>query len=101
MTQTVNGRKDTTPPQKQYRPGQRQQERLSREARRRQRRMVMSASLIGLVLVLLAGIGIWQYPRVVALFQKPTAKAGKHANVISTSCSAATTSSSLYTPTPT
>jgi len=99
MTQTVNGRKDTTPPQKQYRPGQRQQERLNREARRRQRRMVINASLIGLVLIVLAGIGIWQYPRVAALFQKPPAKANKH--VISTSCSVATSSSSLYTPTPT
>src|SRR5215469_4289996 len=99
MTQSVNGRKGT-PPQKQYRPGQRQQERLSREARRRQRRMVISASLIGVVLIVLAGIGIWQYPRVVALFQKPPAKASKHVISISTSCSVATTSSSLYTPTP-
>src|SRR6266705_902445 len=100
MTQTVNGRKGTPPPQKQYRPGQRQQERLSREARRRRRRIVISASLLGMVLIVLAGIGIWQYPHVVALFQKPPAKARKHINVISTSCSVATTSSSLYTPTP-
>ncbi len=101
MTQTVNGRKGTPPPQKQYRPGQRQQERLSREARRRRRRIVISASLLGVALIVLAGIGIWQYPHVVALFQKPPAKARKHVNVISTSCSVATTSSSLYTPTPT
>src|SRR6266568_9658932 len=100
MTQTVNGRKGTPPPQKQYRPGQRQQERLSREARRRRRRIVISASLLGVALIVLAGIGIWQYPHVVALFQKPPAKANKHAN-ISASCSVATTSSSLYTPTPT
>jgi len=100
MTQTVNGRNSTPPPQKQYRPGQRQQERLSREARRRRRRMVITASLIGVVLIVLAGIGIWQYPRVVALFQKPPVKTNKHANVISTSCSVATSSSSLYTPTP-
>jgi len=100
MTQTVNGRKRTPPPQKQYRPGQRQQERLSREARRRRRKLVITASLIGVVLIVLAGIGIWQYPRVVALFQKPPVKANKHVNVISTSCSVATSSSSLYTPTP-
>ena len=100
MTQTVNGRKGTPPPQKQYRPGQRQQERLSREARRRRRKMVITASLIGVVLIVLAGIGIWQYPRVVALFQKPPVKTNKHVNAISTSCSVATSSSSLYTPTP-
>ncbi len=100
MTQTVNGRNGTPPPQKQYRPGQRQQERLSREARRRRRRLVITASLVGVVLIVLAGIGIWQYPRVVALFQKPPVKTNKHVNVISTSCSVATSSSSLYTPTP-
>src|SRR5260370_4755109 len=99
MTQTVNGR-NGTPPQKQYRPGQRQQERLSREARRRRRRMVISASLLGVGLSVVAGNGIWQYPYVVALVQKPPAKASKHVNVISTSCSVATASSSLYTPTP-
>src|SRR5260370_8360682 len=62
--------------------------------------MVISASLLGVALIVLAGIGIWQYPHVVALFQKPPAKPNKHVNVISTSCSVATTSSSLYTPTP-
>src|SRR5258708_39107400 len=100
MTQTGNGRNGTPPPQKQYRPGQRQQERLSREARRRRRRMVIRASLLGVALIVLAGIGIWQYPHGVALFQKPPAKPNKHVNVISPSCSVATTSSSLYTPTP-
>src|SRR5947208_15117424 len=97
MTQTVNGQKSTPPSQKQYRPGQRQQERLSREARRRRRRLVITASLIGVVLIVLAGIGIWQYPRLVGLFQKPPVKTNKHVKVITASCSVATSSWSLYT----
>jgi FKBP-type peptidyl-prolyl cis-trans isomerase len=99
MAQTVNNRKDTPQPQKQYRPGQRQQEKLMRKARRQRQRMIIAASLLGVVLVVLAGIGVWQYPRIVALFHRPPVKVTKHVK-ISSSCSVATNGSSLYVPTP-
>jgi len=99
MAQTVNNRKDAPQPQKQYRPGQRQQEKLVRKARRRRQRMIIAASLLGVVLVVLAGIGFWQYPHIVALFHKSPVKVTKPVK-ISSSCSVATNSSSLYGPTP-
>jgi FKBP-type peptidyl-prolyl cis-trans isomerase len=67
MTQTVNGQKGTQQPQKQYRPGQRKQERLIRHARRRRQRMIILGSILGVVLIALAGVGYWQFPRFIAL----------------------------------
>ncbi len=61
MTQTANGQKGT--PQKQYRPGQRQQERLQRLARRRRRRQIWTASITAAVVLIIGGIGFWQYQR--------------------------------------
>lgn len=59
MTQTVNGRNNE--PQKQTRPGQRQQERLMRLERRRQRRRIIT-SVVGAVLVVaIASLGFWQF----------------------------------------
>lgn len=94
MTQTE---KNTPQPQKQYRPGQRQQERLMRQARRRRQRMIIAASLLGVVLIILAGVGIWQYPRISALFPHPVKKVGKPVNY---ACSTDTAGASLYTPIP-
>ncbi len=70
MTQTVKGQKGTPQAQKQYRPGQRQKERLQRQVRRRRQRLLITASLLGVVLIVLAGVGVWQYPRIIALFQQ-------------------------------
>ena len=50
MAQTANGQKKELP-QKQYRPGQRQQERLQRQARRRRRQRMWTASIAAAVLI--------------------------------------------------
>ncbi len=102
MTQTANDRKSTAKERKQYRRGQRQQERLLRQARRRRERFIMSGCLLGVVLVLLAGIGIWQYPHIVALFRPPVhpKPVVSHSSSFSSSCSVAPTSPVAYASTP-
>src|ERR1700687_1180092 len=62
MTQTVNGQKKA--PQKQSRPGQRQQERLMRLERRRRRRRIWGSILVALVVIALSSISYWQYQRI-------------------------------------
>ncbi len=57
MTQTMkgnDGQKGT--PQKQTRPGQRQQERLLRQARRRRRRQIWLSAIVAMVVVALAAV---------------------------------------------
>ncbi len=65
MAQTVNGQKKDTP-QKQYRPGQRQQERLQRQARRRRRQRIWTASIAAVVLIVLSVAGYLEYQRYTA-----------------------------------
>jgi FKBP-type peptidyl-prolyl cis-trans isomerase len=65
MAQTVNGNKKESP-QKQYRPGQRQQERMQRQARRRRRQRIWTASIALSVLVLVSVVGILEYQRYTA-----------------------------------
>ena len=91
MTQTVKGQKGSLPPQKQSRPGQRQQDRLMRQARRRRQRLLIGGSLLGVVLIALTGVGIWQYPRIIALL---------HHIPVTNACSVAPASTRLYTSTP-
>ncbi len=62
MAQTVNGQKKGTP-QKQYRPGQRQQERLQRQARRRRKQRLWTASIAAVVLIALSVAGYLEYQR--------------------------------------
>src|ERR1051326_1690950 len=62
MTQTVNGQNKV--PQKQNRPGQRQQERLMRIQRRRRRQRIWASIVIALVVIALASISYWQYQRI-------------------------------------
>ncbi len=62
MAQTVNGQKNGTP-QKQYRPGQRQQERMQRQARRQRRQRIWTASIAVAVLIILSVVGIIGYQR--------------------------------------
>ena len=64
MAQTVNGQKGT--PQKQTRPGQRQQERLLRQARRRRRQRLWISAIVTVVVIALAGVVFWQYQSNVA-----------------------------------
>jgi len=100
MTQTVNDQKSTAKARKQYRRGQRQQERLLRQAQRRRQRR---ASMIGVVLVVLIGIGIWQYPHLVPLFQPPahSKHVSAHSSMpTSSSCSVASSSPAVYASTP-
>ena len=64
MTQTIKGNNGT--PQKQTRPGQRQQERLMRIARRRRRRQIWFTSIASVVIVTFAVLGILQYQQITA-----------------------------------
>ncbi len=64
MTQTVNGQKNTQ--QKQNRPGQRQQERLMRQARRRRRQQIWISVTVAVVVIAAAGLAFWQYQRYTA-----------------------------------
>ncbi|HYK85638.1 MAG TPA: FKBP-type peptidyl-prolyl cis-trans isomerase [Ktedonobacteraceae bacterium] len=77
MTQTANKQKNA--PQKQTRPGQRQQERLMRLERRRRRRQIWTSAIVAVVVIGLAGVGFWQYERIIA--QQPT-KTAAHATAI-------------------
>ncbi len=62
MAQTVNGQNKGTPqPQKQFRPGQRQQERMQRQARRRRRQRIWTASIAAGVLIVLSVAGFIEY----------------------------------------
>jgi len=60
MSQTLKGQKDSTP-QKSRRPGQRQQERLVRLARRRRRSQIWTSIIVTLVVIALASVTYWQY----------------------------------------
>jgi FKBP-type peptidyl-prolyl cis-trans isomerase len=64
MTQTVNGKKNDNTPQKQRRPGQRQQERLQRLQRRRRRQQIWTSATIAVFVIILASVGIWEFQRV-------------------------------------
>lgn len=59
MAQTANDGNKTT--QKLYRPGQRQQERLQRIARRKRRQQILLSSIVAVILIALSVIGIVQY----------------------------------------
>jgi len=62
MAQTVNGQNKGTP-QKQYRPGQRQQERIQRQARRRRRQRIWTAAIVAVVVIALSVVGYIEYQR--------------------------------------
>ncbi len=111
MTQTVNGQKNE--PQKQTRPGQRQQERLMRLERRRRRRRITTSVVVAVLLVAIASLGFWQYQNYSAqqlANQNATATATTKANAIASATAIArdcfvsppgTKTSSIYTITPT
>jgi FKBP-type peptidyl-prolyl cis-trans isomerase len=60
MTQTMKNDKDASM-KKGGRPGQRQQERLMRQARRRKRQRTTISVIVVLLLIVVVGVGYWQY----------------------------------------
>jgi FKBP-type peptidyl-prolyl cis-trans isomerase len=60
MTQTMRNDKDASM-KKSGRPGQRQQERLMRQARRRKRQRITISVIVVLLLIIVGGLGYWQY----------------------------------------
>ncbi len=105
MTQTANGRKNTPAktPQRTNRPGQRQQERLMRLARRRRRQHIWASIIIAAVLLALAGLGFWQYQRIQA--QNAASLAAKDATAtaaapIGPACATASSTPPVYASTP-
>ena len=101
MTQTVNGQKNT--PTKQNRPGQRQQERLQRLARRKRRQRIWTSVVVAVVVVVAAGLGFWQYQRYTA--QQSTASAKSKTTTataqVGPKCSTASSTPAIYASTPT
>jgi len=61
MTQTVNGNSNAGNSQKLRRPGQRQQDRLQRQARRRRRNRIWLSSIVSVAIIALAVVGIIEY----------------------------------------
>jgi len=61
MTQTVNGNRNDGNSQKLRRPGQRQQDRLQRQARRRRRQRIWMSSIVSVAIIALAVVGIIEY----------------------------------------
>jgi len=61
MTQTVNGNRNAGNSQKLRRPGQRQQDRLQRQARRRRRQRIWLSSIVSVAIIALAVVGIIEY----------------------------------------
>ncbi len=105
MTQTAKGQKNT--PQRSNRPGQRQQERLMRLARRRRRQRIWTSAIIAVVLIAAAGLGYWQFQRIQA--QDAASAAARHVSAVATAtasapigptCAAASSVPAAYDSTP-
>jgi FKBP-type peptidyl-prolyl cis-trans isomerase len=98
MTQTVNGQKNTQ--QKQNRPGQRQQERLMRQARRRRRQQIWISVTVAVVVIAAAGLAFWQYQRYTA--QHNTTNTTTHTTAqVGPKCATASSAPAVYDTTPT
>lgn len=61
MTQTVNENNNVGNSQKLRKPGQRQQDRLQRQARRRRRQRIWLSSIVSVVVIVLAVFGVIAY----------------------------------------
>lgn len=90
MTQTTKGQKNT--PQKQSKPGQRQQDRLMRQARRQRRQRIWTSILVALVAIAIIGVTIWQYQRITTQIN-----AARAAQATSTAIAAAAASATAVT----
>ncbi len=97
MTQTMNSDKNSD--QRRNRPGQRQQERLQRIARRRRRTRIWVSSVVSVLIIAAAIAGILEYQQYTNQ-QAANAKtlADKHATA--TSVAQATQTAASITPTP-
>jgi len=91
MTQTVNGNRNTGNSQKLRKPGQRQQDRLQRQARRRRRQRIWLSSIASVAIIVLAVAGIIEYQNYSAAQQvkqqasaRATASALAHRNATAT-----------------
>lgn len=100
MTQTVNGQKKSTAPQRQQRPGQRQQERLTRQARRQRRRRIWTSVIVAVVVVGVASLTFWQYQRFTAGNPTKTASSTKTTSQIGPKCTVASSLPAVYGSTP-
>src|SRR5258708_629978 len=116
MTQTVNGQKKTpkNSQQRQTRPGQRQQERQMRLARRKRRQYIWTGVLVAVVVIALAGLSFWQFQRYTAQQQAAAVVIAAHATStvgaikktataaapIGPKCSTATSDVAVYDSTP-
>jgi FKBP-type peptidyl-prolyl cis-trans isomerase len=69
MTQTENKNKNTGNSQKLRKPGQRQQDRLQRQARRRRRQRIWLSSIVSVIIIALAVVGIIEYQNYSAVQQ--------------------------------
>lgn len=98
MTQTVNGQKNTQ--QKQNRPGQRQQERLIRQARRRRRQRIWISAIVAVVVIVTAGLAFWQYQLYTARHSTTSKKTNTIAQ-IGPKCATASSIPAVYNTTPT
>ena len=87
MTQTEKNPKQTVP-LRSNRPGQRQQDRLQRIARRKKRQRITWSVIVAVVLVALVSVGFWQYQayntRQQTLFANATATSTTKAHVAAT-----------------
>ena len=87
MTQTENRNNNTGNSQKLRRPGQRQQDRLMRQARRRRRQRIWTSSIASVAIIVLAVVGIIEYQNYSAARQasaSATATALGHRNATAT-----------------
>ena len=98
MTQTVNGQKNVQ--QKQNRPGQRQQERLMRQARRRRRQRIWISTIVAVVVIAAAGLAFWQYQRYTTQRSNTSTKTNTTVQ-IGPKCATASSIPAVYDTTPT
>jgi len=106
----MNGKNTGTQPQKskQYRPGQRQQERLVRIQRRKRRQRFWLSVIVSVVVLAVIAVTAWQYGRIsTALHPTPTAHhpttkatATTATAAIGPNCSSASSVPSVYKTTP-
>ena len=61
MTQTVNENNNVGNSQKLRKPGQRQQDRLQRQARRRRRQRIWLSSIVSVAIIILSVVGVIEY----------------------------------------
>lgn len=95
MTQTENRNKSTGNSQKLRKPGQRQQDRLQRQARRRRRQRIWMSSIISVVIIVLAVVGIIEYQNYSAANQAKQQAAARAAAARAASLHATATAAAM------